>query len=398
MKRRVCIIRHGYYPRENHVRRDAEAVRDAGYHVDIICSKLKNEKNSEIVDRINVYRMPISHQRGGPVRYIIEYSAFFILSFVKLALLHLEKKYAIIEVDTMPDFLIFVTLVPKLLGAKTILYMFEAMPELFGKLARVRFAAEVSLLFDLAPDWTTQRLLPLFELSSPEASAMWSARNFSNYIGAPQLIGLTKASFLGLLHRADTPPEQLRVYAEWLTVLALVNQADNAGYPITMMEMRSVLRKAGEKALPSVAHRLAVEMEKARPDEKAARWQNVVGPVFQGIWPLDVELQTAALTFKLVQILRATGEAFPEAADVIIPFIRPDRPGRHSTVYSIAKADDVLFSSSPAKMLNLISAVVGDPPPASVHALQQALTRIQAADPKLADTQRFQKLSRYASP
>ena len=60
--------------------------------------------------------------------------------------------------------------------------------------------------------------------------------------------------------------------------------------------------------------------------------------------------------------------------------------------------DDVLFSSSPAKMLNLISAVVGDPPPASVHALQQTLTRIQAADPKLADTQRFQKLSRYASP
>jgi len=137
MKRRVCIIRHGYYPRENHVRRDAEAVRDAGYHVDIICSKLKNEKNSEIVDRINVYRMPVSHQRGGPLRYIIEYPAFFILSFVKLALLHVEKKYVIIEVDTMPDFLIFVTLVPKLLGAKTILYMFEAMPELFGSKYKV---------------------------------------------------------------------------------------------------------------------------------------------------------------------------------------------------------------------------------------------------------------------
>lgn len=272
------------------------------------------------------------------------------------------------------------------------------MPGLFGKLARVRFAAEVSLLFDLAPDWTTQRLLPLFELSSPEASAMWSARSFSNYIGVPQLIDLTKAPFLELFHRADTPPEQLRAYAKWLTVLALVNQGDNAGYPITMMEMRTVLRKAGEKALPSVAHRLAVEMEKAGPDEKAARWQNVVGPVFQRIWPLDVELQTAALTLKLVQILRATGEAFPEAADVIIPFIRPHRPGRHSPVNSIAKADDVLYSSSPAKMLNLISAVVGDPPPASVHALRQALTRIQAADPKLADTQRFQKLSRYASP
>ena len=159
-----------------------------------------------------------------------------------------------------------------------------------------------------------------------------------------------------------------------------------------------MLRKAGEKALSNVGHLLAKEMEQAKPVEKVARWRNVVGPVFQGIWPLDVELQTAASTFKLVQILRATGEAFPEAADVIMPFIRPDLPGRHSTVYSIAKADDVLFSASPAKMLDLLSAVVADPPPASVHALQQALTRIQAADSKLADTRQFQKLSSYAAP
>jgi len=105
--------------------------------VDVICLKLKNEENSEIMDGINVYRMPVSHQRGRMLRYIIEYGAFFILSFIKLTLLHLEKKYAIIEVDTMPDFLVFVTVIPKLLGAKTILYMFEAMPELFASKYKV---------------------------------------------------------------------------------------------------------------------------------------------------------------------------------------------------------------------------------------------------------------------
>jgi hypothetical protein len=273
-----------------------------------------------------------------------------------------------------------------------------AIPGSFGKLARVRLAAEVSLLFDLAPDWTAEKLVPLFEWSSPEASAMWSARSFSNFIGAPKLIGLMKAPFLELFGRTDTPPEQLRAYAQWLTTIALANQEHDAGYPIAMTEMRTALRRAGEKALPNVGHRLAVEMEKAPPDQKVARWRSAVGPVFQGIWPLDVELQTAASTFKLVQILRATGEAFPEAADVIIPFIRPERPGRHSAVYSIAKADQILFTSSPAKMLDLLSAVVGDPPPASVHALQQALARIQAADPKLADTRRFQKLRSCAAP
>ena len=92
-------------------------------------------------------------------------------------------------------------------------------------------------------------------------------------------------------------------------------------------------------------------MEKAKPEEKIVKWRSVVRSVFEGIWPLDVELQTSSSTFKLVQILRGSGAGFPEAADVIIPFIRPDDTGRHTSVYSISEASDVLYSSSPEKML-----------------------------------------------
>ena len=132
MKGRVCIVRHNYYPRENHVRRDAEALRDAGYQVDIICLKLENEEKFEVVDGINIYRVPVNHRRGGILGYIVEYSLTFILSFVKLNQLYLKKNYDIIEVDTMPDFLVFITFIPKLLGSKVILYLFEDMPELMA--------------------------------------------------------------------------------------------------------------------------------------------------------------------------------------------------------------------------------------------------------------------------
>ena len=132
MKGRVCVIRHDYYPRENHVRRNAETLRDAGYQVDIICFKLKNEEKSELVDGINVYRIPVNHRRGGILRYVLEYSLSFLLSSVKLNLLYLKKKYDVIEVDTMPDFLVFIAFIPKLLGSKVILYLFEDMPELMA--------------------------------------------------------------------------------------------------------------------------------------------------------------------------------------------------------------------------------------------------------------------------
>jgi hypothetical protein len=81
--------------------------------------------------------------------------------------------------------------------------------------------------------------------------------------------------------------------------------------------------------------------------------------VFQAIWPLDVELQTSATTFKLVQILLATGEAFPEACDIIIPLIRPEDAGAETTVFSISNAPDGLYEAVPSKMLDTIVAVVG---------------------------------------
>jgi hypothetical protein len=264
-----------------------------------------------------------------------------------------------------------------------------------GKLARVRLAPELPLLFNRAPDWTTRKLLPLFEWSSADALDVWSARKYSRHIGSPELFGLTKRPFLELFARSDVSAEDLRTFSEWLIAVLVANQTHQAGYPITSTEARAALRRAGVKALSSVAHRLAVEMMGGTLEQKAARWRTIVGPVFQAAWPLDIELQTSATTFKLVQILRETGNAFPEAADVIIPFIRPDEGRAHSTVFSIAEVPEELYALSPDKMLDLVAAVVGAVSPGSVYSLGKALDRIKTHDPKLADTRKFQKLMEY---
>jgi len=261
----------------------------------------------------------------------------------------------------------------------------------FGQLARLRLAAEVSFLFERAPEWTAKNVVPLFDWSSPDAHAAWSSRKYSNYIGSPKLIGLMKAPFLALFGRDDVDENDLQIFAEWLAAIMLANQAGEADYPITAMEARSALRQVGPRGLSSVGHRLAIEMEKAKPEEKIAKWRNVVGPVFQNIWPLDAELQTSSSTFKLVQILRGSGEAFPEAAAVIIPFIRPEHPRHNTSVFSISEAPEILYSWSAERMLDLISAVVGDAP-SPAYGLSKALDRVRAQDPKLADTKKFQKL------
>jgi len=264
----------------------------------------------------------------------------------------------------------------------------------FGRLARVRLAVEVSLLFERAPEWTKEKIVPLFDWSSPEAHAAWSALRYARYIGSPDLFRLMKKSFLQLFGRIDVPDEELRIFTDWLTAIMIANQSEAADYPVSPTEARSALRQAGAKSLSSVGHRLALEMERAKADEKTSKWREVVGPVFQSIWPLDVELQTSASTFKLVEILCASGAAFPEAAEVIMPFIRPDEPQHQMSIYMLSEADDVLFSSSPERMLDLVAAVVEEAQAQNAFGLGKALDRIRGHAPQLANTKKFQKLIR----
>ncbi len=128
---RICIVRRDYYPASAHVRKDADTLTRAGYEVDVIALRNKDQKRFEILDGIRVYRLPIMHKRGGLLRYLLEYGAFTLISFMVLSYLAFRRRYKVVEVDTIPDFLVFAAVVPKLMGARVLLYLIEMTPDLF---------------------------------------------------------------------------------------------------------------------------------------------------------------------------------------------------------------------------------------------------------------------------
>lgn len=131
MKKRVCFVRMNYFPEEAHVRKNAEALIAAGYEVDVICLRDKGEKASETVKGARVHRLPLMHKRTSALRYMFEYATFFVMASWLLTRLHLRRRYAIVEAYNVPDAIVFVALIPRLLGAKVVLYMFEATPEMY---------------------------------------------------------------------------------------------------------------------------------------------------------------------------------------------------------------------------------------------------------------------------
>ena len=130
--KRVCIIKQScFYPQNPVVGRNAETLVGHGYEVDVICPRKRGQAKRETIGGVNVYRLPGEHHRGSALRYLFEYGSFFILASLELARLSLKKRYDVVEVDNMPDFMVYVTIFPRLLGTKVILNMLENMPQLF---------------------------------------------------------------------------------------------------------------------------------------------------------------------------------------------------------------------------------------------------------------------------
>ncbi len=129
--RNHCMIVHAYYPiGETRVEREALALVDNGFSVDVICLRLRDQPLFEIVDGVNVYRLPVKrHLKKGFRAQMLEYLNFFTRVIFKLMRLYPRRRYQTVQAHNLPDFLIFSALLPKLAGARLILDIHDIMPE-----------------------------------------------------------------------------------------------------------------------------------------------------------------------------------------------------------------------------------------------------------------------------
>jgi glycosyltransferase involved in cell wall biosynthesis len=110
------------------VRRKAEALVSAGYSVDVLALAAPTHRtNAYALNGVNVYTLSLGKKRGSFARYLYEYVTFFVWTFLRL--LTWRRRYAVVDVNTLPDFLIFAAAPARWRGAKLVLDMHEITPE-----------------------------------------------------------------------------------------------------------------------------------------------------------------------------------------------------------------------------------------------------------------------------
>lgn len=136
--RRGAVVLYSYYASDPRPRRETEALQRAGMELDVICLREDAESGFEVIEGVNVHRVPMKRRRAGKLTYALQYFSFLASSTAWLTWWRLRRKYDLVHVHNMPDFLVFSAILPKLLGGAVVLDLHDPMPELMETIFNLR--------------------------------------------------------------------------------------------------------------------------------------------------------------------------------------------------------------------------------------------------------------------
>ncbi len=132
--KKVCMLAYSFYESDNRIMRYARALVERGDEVDVIALGSDEKQPAfEMVDGVGVYRIQRRvRNENSKYSYLWRLIQFCAKSSFWLGRLHFKRKYNLVHVHNVPDFLVFSAWLPKLAGAKIILDIHDILPEFFA--------------------------------------------------------------------------------------------------------------------------------------------------------------------------------------------------------------------------------------------------------------------------
>ena len=146
----VIVVENLPVPFDRRVWQEAQALRDSGWQVAVICPKTKRLPLAfEVIDGISVYRHALPLEASGKFGFVVEYLSALFHECRLLAKIARGPGFDVIQVCNPPDVLFLNALPYKLFGKRLVFDLHDLCPELleakFGKrrlLRRLLLAAE----------------------------------------------------------------------------------------------------------------------------------------------------------------------------------------------------------------------------------------------------------------
>jgi glycosyltransferase involved in cell wall biosynthesis len=132
----LMLLENLPFPQDLRVRREAYALRAAGYHVTVICPAVDRQPMRETVNGVSVHRYPELRAANGFLGYVWEYGYSMLASFVLSLVVFMSEGFDAIHAHNPPDTFVFIAILYKLFGKRFVYDHHDLSPELY----QARFA------------------------------------------------------------------------------------------------------------------------------------------------------------------------------------------------------------------------------------------------------------------
>jgi glycosyltransferase involved in cell wall biosynthesis len=130
---RICMVAYSFYETDNRVMRYAETLADRGDHVDVLALQRENLPRKEILSGVNVFRLQRRElNEKGRFSYLARITQFLLRATYQVSARHLRQKYDFVHVHSVPDFLVFSAVLPRLSGTPVVLDIHDILPEFYN--------------------------------------------------------------------------------------------------------------------------------------------------------------------------------------------------------------------------------------------------------------------------
>lgn len=127
---KLCMIAYSEYFNDARIKSYENILLNAGYAVDLVMlrdPKNKDRRHCMNNNGNNIYFVMDKYGGESITQYLISYVLFFIKAMIITTRLYFKEKYKVIHVHNMPNFIVYVAIVPKLFGSKIILDIHDLM-------------------------------------------------------------------------------------------------------------------------------------------------------------------------------------------------------------------------------------------------------------------------------
>lgn len=135
------MLTHSFYESDNRVIRYAETLAQRGDSVEVFALRRSPDTpKEETIVGVKVFRIQdrfSKDRQSKSADFLWPLLRFLVVSSWWITRRHIRRRYHLVHVHNIPDFLVFAAWYPKLTGAKVMLDIHDIVPELFGSKFKV---------------------------------------------------------------------------------------------------------------------------------------------------------------------------------------------------------------------------------------------------------------------